>query len=341
MDTQQPSQDEWRKLYAAAAAFKEAAPWEWMVEDDLFGVRNPENGQIGYGSIMGILGEHFALAVYPGSEGLEGFWHMHRDQGATPEILMEVPQLQASWEDREQFHQKDREVIKALGLKFRGRGAWPLFRAWVPGYLPWFVSDAEARFLTLALEQGLDVARRVSEDSLLLDPLYDGIYLVRTSEVREGILVWKDEWLEPEPFEEQPLTIDIEAAELAALRQLPLLKMTLEADLFPFPGGIWDKEEPRPYFAYMLMLVDADSGFILGTDLMAPKPTLEAVWRQTPQTFLKGVQPLRGLPAHVYVRSERLWDLLEPLTAELGIRLDMARSLPALEEARAFLEQRF
>ncbi|MBC8447934.1 MAG: hypothetical protein H8D78_09305 [Chloroflexi bacterium] len=341
MHTQQPSRDEWRKLYAAAAAFKEAAPWEWLSEEDLFGVRNPESGQIGYGSIMGALGEHLALAVYPGSEGLEGFWRMQRDTEANPTIILEVPQLQASWEDRGELHQTDREVIKSLGLKFRGRQAWPLFRTWVPGYLPWFVSDADARFLTLALEQALDVALRMQEAPNLLAPLYDGIYLVRTAEEREGRLVWKDEWIEPEPLEEQPLTTAIEAAELAALRQLPLLKMTLEADLFPFPGGIQEQEDPRPYFAYMLMLVESDSGFILGTDLMAPKPTLEAVWLQTPQTFLKAMQPLNGLPARVHVRSERLWDLLEPLTAELGIRLDMALSLPALDEAKGFLEQRF
>ncbi|MDH7487217.1 MAG: hypothetical protein QHJ81_13185 [Anaerolineae bacterium] len=340
MDTQQPSFDEWRKLYAAAAAFKEAAPWEWMFEDDLFGVRDPESGQIGYGSIMGALGEHLALALYPGSEGLEGFWRIHTDAEADPAIILEIPQLQASWEDREELQDKDREVIKSLGLKFRGRQAWPLFRAYVPGYLPWFVSDAEARFLTVALEQGLEVALRVRDNPNLLDPLYDGIYLVRTAEAREGALVWRDEWLEPEPFEEQPLAITIEPAELAALRRLPFLKMTLQADLFPFPGGIQEKGDPRPYFAYMLMLVDADSGFILRTDLMAPKPTLKAVWQQTPQNFLKALQPLRGLPARVHVRSERLWNLLEPLTAELGIHLDMARSLPALEEARAFLEQR-
>jgi hypothetical protein len=50
--------------------------------------------------------------------------------------LLEIPQLQASWEDREELHVRDRETIKALGRKYRGRQAWPLFRSYQPGYAP-------------------------------------------------------------------------------------------------------------------------------------------------------------------------------------------------------------
>ena len=38
----------WKKLYGAAHVFKEAECWDWMSESDMFGVLNPENGEIGY-----------------------------------------------------------------------------------------------------------------------------------------------------------------------------------------------------------------------------------------------------------------------------------------------------
>lgn len=341
VSTTQPSLDEWRQLYQAATAFREAAPWEWTPETDVFGVQNPESGQIGYGSIMGTLGEHLALAVYLGSEGLEGFWRLEEGRGLEPSFVLEVPQLQASWEDREALSQEDREVIKALGLKFRGRGVWPLFRSYVPGYFPWFVTPEEARFLTLVLEQGLEVARRVKENRALLAPnLRKGIYLVRTPEKQGETLVWKDEWAEPPPPQPRPLPLPtITEKDLAALRQLPRQKMTVQADLFLMPSPIKEKEDPRPYFPYNLMMVEARSGVILGTDLLTPKPSLDTVWAKVPEAFLNVLRRLGSLPTEVAVRSERVYELLEPVADGLGIRLTRQRSLPALEQARATLEQ--
>jgi hypothetical protein len=60
-----PTPSEWRKLYQAAIRVKEIASWDWMTETDIFGVQGPETDEIGFVSIMGMLGEHLAVAVYP------------------------------------------------------------------------------------------------------------------------------------------------------------------------------------------------------------------------------------------------------------------------------------
>lgn len=123
-DEQSPTLDEWRRLYDAFAAIKELAPWEFMEEDEIFALENPENGDVGFVSVMGSLGEHFAVAVYLGVEALYRFWAMQEMGPALrPEFLLETPQLQASFEDREELEQEDRAVIKDLGRKYRGRGA--------------------------------------------------------------------------------------------------------------------------------------------------------------------------------------------------------------------------
>jgi hypothetical protein len=153
-----PSPDEWQKLYQAAIHLKEIAPWEWMTETDIFGVQDPETEEIGFVSIMGMLGEHLALALYLGAEGLYGFWGFQQVADSAPaEALLEIPHLQASFEDRGELTKKDRDLIKELGLKFRGRQAWPMFRCYRPGYLPWYLEAPEARSLTYALEQAVEV----------------------------------------------------------------------------------------------------------------------------------------------------------------------------------------
>jgi hypothetical protein len=333
-----PSTQEWQRLYQAAIALKEEAPWEWLYEDELFGVKDPETGEIGYSSIMGSAGEHLALAIYLGSEGLEGFWRMQQGEAmANPSIVLEIPQLQASFEDRNTLDAGDRATIKELGLKFRGRQAWPMFRSYVPGCAPWFLSSAEARFLTLALEQAIDVARRVYDDTDLLEPEEEDEYLVRV-QTEQG---WADEWLVPPPPPSHP-TPAVDAGRLAALeRAVARQTFALEVDLFALPSYVKEKDDARPYVAYNLMVVEASSGMIVGAEVMVAKPDFQALGAQAQAGFLDTLERLGAIPGLVAVRDERLYHLLAPISSALGFQLVGSPELPALDEARDALERTF
>ena len=337
MELPSPTIEEYRRLYEAANAFKQEAPWTWMTEDQLFAIRNPETGQIGYASVMGMLGEHLALALYLGSVALDGFWRMQ--YGAfreNPILPLEIPQLQASFEDRNTLNPKDREVIKSLGLSFRGKLEWPMFRSYVPGCTPWFVTPEETRFLTVALEQALNVSLRLREDPELLEAPDEEEYLVRL-QTKQG---WADAWLLPEPIPARPPQ-SVDSQRLAAMRRdFPRRRFTLQADLFALRSQIKEKEDPRPYLPYILLVVEANSGMVLGTDLMIAKPSLDAVWAQTQSGFLETVARLENIPSRIAVRDQRLYNLLTPIARGLGIRLRVSRRLPALDEARAAIEVR-
>ena len=190
MPAKAPTMDEWKKLYALMAQVEELAPWRWMDEDDIFGIQMPETGELGFVSVMGTLGEHFAVAAYLGARGLSGFWKMHElGPRLTPEFILQVPQLQASFEDREQITAEDSDVIKKLGLKFRGARAWPQFRSYRSGCLPWYVGKAEGEMLICALEQLIEIAPRFKENPDILFPtVSNNDYLVRVQ--RNG--QWED-----------------------------------------------------------------------------------------------------------------------------------------------------
>jgi hypothetical protein len=68
-----PTMEEWRELYEAVVRVKELSPWEWMTETDVFAVQNPETDELGFVSVMGMLGEHYAMSLYLGPEGIYGF----------------------------------------------------------------------------------------------------------------------------------------------------------------------------------------------------------------------------------------------------------------------------
>ena len=86
----------WRKLYGLADRIQELAPWRWMHEDHIFGVRFTEKGAVGFVSVMGALGEHRAVTVYLGPEGLRGFLRVEMlEPMEEPTAILHVPQLPA------------------------------------------------------------------------------------------------------------------------------------------------------------------------------------------------------------------------------------------------------
>ncbi len=339
MAESRPTLKEWRPLYQAAIRLKEVAPWEWMTETDIFGVQNPETGETGFISVMGMLGEHVALAVYLGAEGLYRFWNFQEmiesSSAVTPEMLFELPHLQASFEDRAQLSREDRAVIRQLGLKFRGAQAWPMFRSYRPGFWPWYLEAAEARFLTCVLEQAIEVALRFKEDPALLEPPDDESYLVRVPHNGGGV-AWEDQIVRVPPPEPKPISIPMDMEALETVKRLPRTRHTFEMDLFILPTPIGERGT-RPYLPYVLLMTDADSGMILGSDLLKPEPNLEALWGLVPVTVVYRLAQVGRLPRQINVRSPLVFELLQLLTPELGFKVNSKSTLRSLDRARETL----
>jgi hypothetical protein len=341
MAESRPTLDEWHELYQAAIRVKETAPWEWLTETDIFGVQNPETGELGFVSVMGELGEHLALAVYLGPEGLYGFWEFQQiAASAPPEALFGLHHLQASFEDRNELNQKDRDVIKALGLKFRGRQAWPLFRSYRPGFLPWYLEAAEAQFLTHALQQAVEVSLRLKEDPALLDTPDDESYLVRVHRGEKGTLAWEDRVVAVPPAEPEPIPIAMDVDVLEKVKQLPRSQYALEMDFFMVPVRIKERGT-RPYLPHMLLVVERASGMVLSSELLGPEPNLEAMWGRVPVTLVYQFARMGVVPRRIRVRSPLLRQLLQPLVEELGFEVKPTRSLRSLDQAKEFLLRRF
>jgi hypothetical protein len=324
-----PDPAAFRPLYAAAERVHALAPWRFMGETQVFGVR-PAAGPLAFVSVMGGEGEHQAIAAYLGAEGLFGFLELQRtesdEDGA--EILLQIPQLQASFGPRGALQAADLDVVKALGLAPRGR-AWPLFRSFRPGFVPWYVDRAEAAILQTVLEQVLEVAPRVRADRHLLDPR-DGTLLVRTADASGG--GWHDERAaidEPGPPQ---IPFAVEARAIADLARLPRSVSAVEVDFFRFPAAI--EEGPRPFYPHALLLADARSGVILGVDLLTPVDSLERMWGQVPDAVVRRLLGAGQAPREMRARSELLLQLLEPLAAKVGFTLRRATSLPSADAAR-------
>ena len=179
MQDHQPSIQEWQSLYGAAIDFWRIQPWQWVNDTDLFGVKNPEDGQIGYCCVVGALREFLGLVVYLGTEGLESYLKIQTSESPEEDVLSTGKCLTASFGDRKSLQKPDLGVIKELGLRFRGPKSWPLFRSYEPGYYPWYINQRQVRFLAHAFRQAADVSLRIKHNRNLLSNSEEGRFLVR------------------------------------------------------------------------------------------------------------------------------------------------------------------
>lgn len=330
------SDRDWLHLYEAATRLKEVAPWTWMVETDVFGVQNPETGDLGFVSVMGMRGEHFAVSLYLGAKGLYGFWDFEETaEFGSPERLLEIPQLQAAFENREELENQDRTVIKNLGLKFRGKKAWPLFRSFRAGFAPWYLEAGEVRFLAYALDQLAEVAPRFKENPDLFDPNDSDQYLVRVPKSKQASS-WEDRVMTVLPPDPTPLNLLMDPKLLASLKLIKHKNAKFEIDLcmFPFPMR---EQGDRPYFPYILLMVDVQSGMVLCHEMFQPLPSREEMWGKVPLTIAQTLASAGFVPKEIAVSSGLVFQLLQPLAKSLNIKLRTAPFLPTLRQVQEFM----
>lgn len=306
-----------------------------MEETDTFGVQFPGTNEIGYVSIMGSIEEHYAVSVYLGDEVLNKF----RDIQNAPqteenaERILELTQLMVSFENRDMIEQKDRSIIEQLGLKYRGKNGWPLFRSYRPGFYPWFLEQGEIEKLAVALEQTAGVAMRLEDEPGMLEMKRDWDFLVRVSREDGNNRIWEDTVRglpESVPF---TLTFKVDQEEIAVQKGMPRNIKSAEVGFFLAPARI-GKPGERPTFTYMLLAVEPESSFILGTDILLATEGLHRMWEEVPAKLVSIFNKAQFAPREIRVSSPRLYQFISSICEELGIEPSFCEHLPAIEDVK-------
>lgn len=323
--------DEWKGLYDLAATFKELAPWTWMEQSDVFAVQSPADGELSYCVVLGSGGQEFGLGMFVGEDGFEGYRRLMEGEVEAERLETGVMlrSLSLTFVDRRYLDRRDHTVIKALGAKFRGRNAWPLFRSQRPGYAPWYLEREEVQLLDIALRFTMEVAEEVRNGSLDLSAGADEdqVYTLLTAGKPRRQRTPLPEKPRPSP-PPQP-----DAVRLESLRkQSGVPRGKLQADCFLLPAIITDEGE-RPYYLCCLLVVQED-GFILGTQILPPwAPEAE---RQ--EAFVTLLEHASVVPETVVVPSADVLRLVQPVVETLG-GWAAVRDAPALEAIRGGLIQ--
>ena len=326
----EPSDEQWLDLHMAFREYCEAKPWEWLDDSNIVTIEHPGWNYKGHAAVLGSGGIEFGLGVYRGDEGLAGY--LGSVTGAfdteSSEVLDITNAVSALLADRELLPKEDRDVIRSLGLRYRGRGSWPLFQSAEPGYLPWRLNSDDAAVLAVSLRCMTDLAELVRTGKESLDDSMDDSSLFLTRTFRNG--AWINRWeqvISPVP----PPVLDY--PDLERLRQLaeskPRESETWELSIFYLHVPVREQRGARPHFPVMAMLVHSEFGYLVQSPFMRPDPS--DTDRQ--ELLVEALEALPALPSEIVVNAPRLTKLVESVTSPLGIALSVDET-PALWAAQ-------
>lgn len=332
-----PTLDKWKRLYDLAEDFIKMKPWEWMTDRDLFGVQNPSGEDDGYCCALGNAGEFFGFEVCLGDEGLQTHLKiLNREIAIHDEDVLYVKKcLLFSLNDRQYLTRNDLDIINKLGLKFKGRNAWPQFQGYYPGFFPWYLTDKEAEFLIICFEQAKEVAPRFKENPFLfISPDTNKYYGRMLGDDNK----WHDTWVEPKTYQKKETTqkeIDKDRFD-SLLKKYKKIKQIWEISSFYGPAYITPKDK-RPYFPITTLFVDNGSGFIINVNIAEH----DKHFAEYDELFSKTVERAGFLPEEIWVKNNEVFSLNQRITDYIGLKLRIVEKLPNADFARKDMSKQF
>ncbi len=364
----EPTNADWTRLVEAAHKFQRLAPWDWMWDDDNFGIKDPGTGEVLYCSVLGRIGVQRGLAAYVGSEGLADLFaiqRMNNDEHTNKKVRHRQRALVAFFEDRGELLDHDREIVKISGVRFGDKDRWPAFMDVTPGLFPWTPTSVQVRALTVALEQSCVVAEAFRKDPGCLDPFMTGgrgddiydiadgdpVLLVRMLKDPKGRSgrsgpvggpsEWSSEWFVPPPPDSSKrnpkvhLDFKFDRAGLEDAGDLPLDKRAVwELDFCYSPEPVREGGA-RPYFPHIVLIVDTGSGKPLFTEIVREME----VFRSLVNGLIESFRTAGARPGRIRVRDSELVKLLKPFTPGKDTIFEVADDLPTVDKAFGSFER--
>ncbi|WP_194840834.1 plasmid pRiA4b ORF-3 family protein [Filobacillus milosensis] len=322
--------EEWLRLFKLADDFNKLKPWKRLYDDQIIAVYIPELDDYAFCSILGRNGEEFGLVAYIGQVGLKNLYTLLNDQiDSIDEFARSQSAIQLSLSDREELEPEDYEIIKSLGLSYRGKKQWPLFRTYVPGYYPWTLSKESSYILSIALEEVIKVIKRINTMPFELPDSTNGEFFARTlnnsEEYNDAVL--KIDWGELLNYEVPLVVKDLDIK--GVQKQFQKANISLEFDSFQLNEPVQNKPEERPFYPRMFVAADSSNGMVIFHDMLEPGPFTE----QIQYTFLKLVENINAIPNNVVLQQEA-YRHLSPLLEQLNIQSNVKETLPNIDELK-------
>ncbi len=335
------------RLFELAFQYKKTGLWNDIYEDQMFAVRLADD-RIGYVSIMGFLGEHVAVALYIGEEGLRSYHTLrddkfqHLDDTDYNPVILNNDSLQAVFDSKDFLDKEElaeaRAYAKQHGIRIAGKNAFPHFLKLSPGFVPCKdTSDADVNDLIVALEAAIAVARGpIVNEFDFRDFERIGRESAKIPLIEAGDSVCSMEMIDLPHVEEyrpaEGLTFDKSLAE--RLSKLPK-EHTLQAGLMILPAAVGWEGSDIPVIPTYLCVVDKTAENAIAVQ---PVACYEQRTNVMLDKFMEALEDAGFIPKSIVVDDEYTAALLRAWCAYMKIPMVVSGNrLTELSECKSGL----
>ena len=327
----------WLELYDVAKNIESLEPWKYFSDMDLFAYLSDTYKDIFYCCVMGNAGMHKALAIYKGKQ-IHGYMDLLDNK--YPSYLLTNYQecLTCNYLSRNDTLPKNREIIKELGLHFRG--TWISFENFEKGYEPSFINIEQVKMTIEMLKNFFMMFIAILDKGLKVN-FEKGEVLLRYYDKKTKLYLNT-----PAPLmmpEKKFLSVEISNDLKKYISKFPQRDIELEYEfLNHLPIRILENKEKDGRYSYPILrcIADKKTGIILSQEIinMHDFKDKEEYLGNSLDKLINFFEKI-GRPKCIYVRDEESMMVLEDLLDKAKIEIEITSRLDTIDEVvEAMLE---
>ena len=311
------TKEQWAQLYEVTNNIRLLEPWKYLHESERIAILLPGRDEPVYIVVMGIGGMTYGIGIYPGYDSLGRLGRMIENELGenNMDVAFEQHCINLYFGDRAELEPRDINVLKSLGLKFRGKNEWPYFRSMKPGFMPWHMNRDEAALAIASLQNFvmaftgyLKLGQKVDFEN---GETYFRFYVPESD-------MWYNAAVKmpPTPFIQPKLAITDDVL-TAKLKKKKKSKAKLGFALGYLPMPIQEEKNKRPKMPRIAFLIDIGTGMPvdqvsdMGSEFIG-KPLLDMLARYVAEY---------GRPASISVKDEDTGCYIADFAEKLDIEL--------------------
>ncbi|MDV3428350.1 MAG: hypothetical protein LIR50_15245 [Bacillota bacterium] len=322
------SLEQWKELYEAGQEIKDLKPWEYLWDMDLISIKLPEMKETCYCSVLGRNGDCYGIITYIGYDGLRDFYSIAEcgENGMPAKYVMyEQSNLSCYFGNREEVQKEQKQVIKDLCLKFRGKNQWIYFESYKKGYVPYILDEKETLLLTKCLKQFILTIRAFREQKLNVNFEKGETLLHRYDNKKKN---WVNENVKL-PFYENEYPILVLQDEILKnkIKKQPKINAVLELDMAYMNSIITDKKYDRPVNPKLMLMMDHSNDMVIGQHMLTPENNeIDIIINM----FINFVMKY-GRPKQILIRNPLIFSLLVDICEYCSVSIAKRKLLRSVD----------